>query len=148
MSQNENESASKARPGRQPRSAEVAQKRRRRKSGQKGLKLAIPPEVREKFPEHEFRWARDDGGRMDELTKQDDWDKVPDVKTVHGGRGIEGKGVQMHLLMKPKEFMEEDRKEKAERVANITKAQLARPEKDQAVQQGAEHYSVPGNKLS
>lgn len=134
------------RPGR-PKRAEVTQTERRRRKGGIQNKLTIPDSVIKQHPDMEFRWARDDGGRMQRLTVNDDWDKVPDVDPIHGGKGESGTAMKMHLLMKPKTFMAEDQAEKLESLKSIEQAQLARPEAREAVEQGAEIYSVPGNKL-
>jgi hypothetical protein len=134
------------RPGR-PKRAEVTQTERRRRKGGTTDKLAIPAAVTEKHPDMEFRWARDDGNRMEQLTKNDDWDKVPDVDPIHGGRGEAGTAMKMHLLMKPKAFMADDRREKDARNRAIVEERLLHPEAKTAVEQGADMYSVPGNKL-
>lgn len=134
------------RPGR-PKRAETTQTERRRRKGGTVNNLAIPADVIKRHPDMEFRWARDDGGRMQQLTVSDDWDTVPGVDPIHGGRGEAGTAMKMHLLMKPKAFMAEDRAEKLERINSKVKGQLARPEKAQALEQGAEMYSVPGNKI-
>lgn len=134
------------RPGR-PKREEVTQTERRRRKGGIAGKLDIPESVKARFPNMEFRWARDEGGRMQQLTVNDDWDKVPDVTEIHGGKGESGTSMKMHLLMKPKAFMDEDRAEKVARNRALEQAQLSRPEARQAVEQGAEMYSVPGNKI-
>ncbi len=134
------------RPGR-PKRDETTNTERRRRSGGIASKLTIPPEVLKAFPDMEFRWGRDDGDRMQRLTQHDDWDKVPGVEPIHGGKGVDGKGMQQHLLMKPKAFMEADRAEKLAAIDDRTTAQLARPTADQGT--GADGlYSVPGNKLT
>lgn len=84
---------------------------------------------------------------MQQLTVSDDWDKVPEVTPIHGGKGESGAGMKMHLLMKPRAFLEEDRAERAAANRAHELEQLARPEKAQALEQGAEMYSVAGNKL-
>lgn len=134
------------RPGR-PKREEVTQTERRRRKGPTGAKLAVPAEIREKYPDMDFRWGRDDGDRMQRLTQADDWDKVPEVAPIHAGRGPSGAAMQQHLLMKPKKFMEQDRAEKVARLNEMEKAQLARPEAREAIERGAELYSVPGNKI-
>lgn len=134
------------RPGR-PKREDVTQSERRRRKGGSVEKLAIPEEVKKAHPDMEFRWARDDGGRIYQLTNNDDWDNVPNVAPIHGGKGSDGKGMQMHLLMKPKAFMAEDRAEKMKALENRDKEQLSRPDAAKAAEQGLEHYSVPGNKI-
>jgi hypothetical protein len=134
------------RPGR-PKREEATQAERRRRKGGTTDKLMIPDSVKKQHPEMEFRWARDDGGRMQQLTINDDWDKVPGVDPIHGGKGEAGTAMKMHLLMKPKAFMDEDRREKESRNRAIVQDRLAHPDAKKAVEQGAEMYSVPGNKL-
>lgn len=134
------------RPGR-PKREEVTQTERRRRKGGNTDRLAIPESVKKAHPDMEFRWARDDGGRMQQLTINDDWDKVPAVEPIHGGKGESGTAMKMHLLMKPKAFMEEDRREKESRNRAVVQDRLSHPDAKRAVEQGAEMYSVPGNKL-
>lgn len=141
-----NETASPARPGR-PKREEVTQTERRRRAGGTTHKLKIPQQVIERHPDMEFRWGRDDAGRMQQLTQNDDWDKVPNIEPIHGGQGSDGRGMKMHLLMKPKKFMAEDRAEKETRLKGIEQAQLARPDAKTATEAGADMYSVPGNKI-
>jgi len=134
------------RPGR-PKRDETTNTERRRRTGGTVNKLAIPPEVLKAYPDMEFRWGRDDGDRMQRLTQNDDWDKVPDVAPIHGGKGSDGKGMQQHLLMKPKKFMDADRAEKLAAIDAVVSDQLARPTADKGT--GADGlYSVPGNKLT
>ncbi len=130
-----------------PKREETTQTERRRRKGGTAQKLEIPENVRKAHPDMEFRWGRDDGGRLQQLTQSDDWDTVPNVTPIHGGKGSDGRGMNLHLLMKPKAFMEEDRAEKMARIDDTVKAQFARPDAARAVEQGAEIYSVPGNKI-
>lgn len=134
------------RPGR-PKRDETTNTERRRRPGGIANKLAIPAEIMARHPDMEFRWGRDDQGRITELTQADDWEVVPDVEPIHGGKGREGTGMKMHMLMKPKKFMEEDRAEKLARIKSQEQDALARPTADKALAMGAEFYSVPGNKL-
>lgn len=134
------------RPGR-PRREEVTNVERRRRTGGTTDKLAIPPAVIDANPDMEFRWAKDESARMQQLTVHDDWDKVPGVDPIHGGKGEDGRGMKMHLLMKPKAFMEADRKEKAANSTQRLEPYLAHPDVKAATETGAEHYSVPGNRL-
>lgn len=140
------ETVTPQRPGR-PKRAEVTQTERRRRTGGTTHKLAIPQSVKDQYPDMEFRWGRDDAGRIQQLTQNDDWDKVPNVEPIHGGQGSDGRGMKMHLLMKPKKFMAEDRAERDKRLKDIEQAQLARPDAKTATAVGADMYSVPGNKI-
>jgi len=135
------------RPGRPKREEKTAVERRRRKTAGGMHKLAIPDHIKEKHPDMEFRWGRDDEGRMQQLTQNDDWDSVPGVDPIHAGTGSGGKAIKHHLLMKPKEFMEQDRAEKLRKLDELERHQLRHPDAKQATDAGAEIYSVPGNKL-
>jgi hypothetical protein len=101
-------------PERQGRKAEVAQRRRRRDNAAFGasLKLAIPEEIAEKMAKEgrSVRWVNDQGNRMHQLTKLDDWDKVSGVPPVPVGTNEGGKPILAHLCSKPTEFINEDRK--------------------------------------
>ena len=130
-----------------PKREEKTQTERRRRTGGTTHKLAIPQQVIDAHPDMDFRWGRDDGGRMQQLTQSDDWDHVPNVTPLHGGRGDSGTSMKMHLLMKPKKFMAEDRTEKLARIKALEQDQLARPDAKTATESGADEYSVPGNKL-
>ncbi len=137
-----------SRRGRAPRAETMATERRRRKGGIND-KLAIPQSVLKNHPDMEFRWAKDEGGRIYQLTQNDDWDKVPGVEPIHGGKGEAGTGMKMHLLMKPKEFMAQDRAEKDEALKAMEQAQIAKhPETAaSAIASGQDIYAVPGNKI-
>jgi hypothetical protein len=134
------------RPGRPKREEVTATERRRRKGGTV-TKLEVPADIQKQYPEMEFRWGRDVGGRMQQLTQSDDWDKVPDVQPIHGGTGEAGQGFKMHLLMKPKTFMEADKREKLAMLEGKEKEALAPPDAKTAIERGDPMYSVPGNRL-
>jgi len=103
-------------PERQGRKAEVAQRRRRRDQTAFGpsLKLGIPEEITEKLAAagRSPRWVNDEGNRMHQLTKLDDWDKVAGVDPVIVGTKQDGTPLKAYLLSKPDEFIAEDRKAK------------------------------------
>lgn len=134
------------RPGR-PKRDEVMATERRRRTGAATHKLAIPDAIKKKHPDMEFRWGRDLGGRMQQLTQADDWDKVPGVEPIHGGTGEAGLGFKMHLLMKPREFMEADRQEKLEALKEREVQALSRPDPKTATEAGMDSYTVPGSKI-
>ena len=134
------------RPGR-PKREEVTATERRRRTGAATHKLAIPDAIAKRHPDMEFRWGRDLGARMQQLTQSDDWDKVPDVEPIHGGTGDAGTGYKMHLLMKPKAFLAADRQEKLDVLASREKDALSRPDVKTAIALGAETYSAPGNRI-
>jgi|GEM_PF-3199949 len=135
------------RPGR-PKKDEATQTERRRRRGSTQInKLAVPEEVQKLHPDMEFRWGSDTEGRMQQLTVNDDWDKVPGVKHIHGGTDKTGNGIKQFLLMKPKKLMDEDRAEKMSRIDALQKNALSKPTAEQAIAAGADQYAVPGNKL-
>lgn len=120
--------------GRTERREEVRQERRRRDDatidGSQALKLAVPPEVQRKLTEQgrTWRWANDDGNRIQRLTQFDDWDKVEGVepRTVVIDKA-KGTTCQAFLLSKRKDFVEDDRR----------KADARRREAEDAMLKGA-----------
>ena len=118
----------KAQPARESRVDEVRGERRRRKSvGRSGqLRLSIPPHL-ENDPNWRYYWATDKPGRLEQLTKHDDYDFVVDEETAADGRNtgtgtrIErhadvdkfGNPVRHFLLRKPMDYHRADEAEKA-----------------------------------
>ena len=117
--------------GRADRQTEVRQERRRRSDttidGGQRLKLAIPPEVEARLKEEGRtpRWVNDDGNRMHNLTKLDDYDKVEGVEPRVVGTTKEGKPINAHLCSKPSAFIREDQ-EKLDARRRETEAALLR----------------------
>lgn len=110
---------------------EAAQRRRRNDTtidGSQRLKLAIPEEVaqRLKAEGREPRWVNDEGNRMHQLTKLDDYDRVDGVEARVVGTTKEGKPIKAYLCSKPKAFIEEDR----------AKADAPRVEFEKALERG------------
>jgi hypothetical protein len=97
------------------RKTEERQERRRRRDdtidGGQRLKLAIPPEVtaRLKAEGRTPRWINDEGNRIVNMTKYDDYDPVDGVDPVFVGTTKEGKPIKAILHSKPTAFVEEDR---------------------------------------
>lgn len=116
---------------RQGRASEVAAQRRRR--GDETLsaakRLPIPQEIQAWANQEgmQLRWANDDGNRIHQLTKLDDYDKVEGVAPVPVGTDTNGNPIQAHLLAKRKSFIEEDRT-KAENRRRETESSLVRGE--------------------
>jgi hypothetical protein len=116
--------------GRPTRQNEEAQQRRRRSDvtidGGQRLKLAIPPEIAERLKAEGRtpRWINDEGNRMHNLTRLDDYDKVDDVPPVPVGSTKEGKPIKAHLCSKPTAFIEEDRAKLDERRKETERALL------------------------
>ena len=121
--------------------------RRRRQGGTQQAKLAISQSIKDAHPNMEFRWARDDEGRMEQLTQNDDWDLVPNVKPIHAGINKAKQAINHHLVMKPTKFMEQDNAEKMARIDDMEKAALAKPDSKSAIAEGSDTYAVPGNKI-
>lgn len=136
------------RRGRPSRTETAAADRRRRKTGEQTDALNISDEVRAKFPDMDFRWARDDEGRIAQLTQNDDWDTVPDVKHIHAGVSKASQPISHVLLMKPKAFIEEDRNAKLAELKRQETGLLPTQTKEQALAVGQTTYAVPGNKIA
>lgn len=94
------------------RAEETAQRRRRR--GNEDLsasaRMAIPAEVQADADRNglQLRWVNDDGNRMYQLTKLDDYDPVEGVEPVLVGQNKDGSPIKAHLLAKPKAYIAED----------------------------------------
>ena len=92
---------------------EDGQQRRRRTgsmSAMDDLKLAIPDEVRTKYPDHTFRWLNDTGNRIHNKTVRDDWDKCEGIDPVPVGTDAQGKPILAYLCCKLLKFYEEDQR--------------------------------------
>lgn len=110
---------------------ETTERRRRNDStidGSQRLKLAIPPEVeaRLKAEGRIPRWVNDEGNRMHNLTKLDDYDRVDGVPARVVGTTKEGKPIKAYLCSKPKAFVDDDRR----------KADAPRVEFEKALERG------------
>lgn len=101
-----------------------AQRRRRTETTHEGShRLSVNHDLldHDKFA---YRFVNDKGGRINDFTVHDDWDKVPDpaVKPDADGMGtpirklvganVDGSPIHAYLLRKPKEFYNEDVKRK------------------------------------
>lgn len=116
--------------GRADRQTQERQERRRRRpdtiDGSQALKLAIPPDVKARL-EREGRtprWINDEGNRLVQLTKYDDYDPVEGVEPVYVGTTKDGKPIKAHLHSKPNDFIREDQIKKDQRRREIEKAML------------------------
>lgn len=109
---------------------QVAQQRRRRSDttidGGQRLKLAIPPEIEARLKEEGRtpRWINDEGNRMVQMTKYDDYDPVDGIEPVPVGTTKEGKPIIAILHSKPTAFIEEDRAKKDEPRREMERALL------------------------
>lgn len=110
---------------------EERQERRRRRDstidGSQRLKLAIPEEVTERLAREGRtpRWINDEGNRIHNLTRLDDYDRVDGVEPVVVGTTKEGQPIKAYLHSKPTEFMREDQ-EKLDARRRETEAALLR----------------------
>lgn len=112
------------------RKTEERQERRRRSDttidGGQRLKLAIPEAVSERLKSEgrEARWINDEGNRIHNLTKLDDYDRVEGVEPVVVGTSKEGKPIKAYLHSKPVRFLKEDRERLDERRRETERALL------------------------
>jgi hypothetical protein len=126
---------SEAAPTPHPRAVAATGERRKRKGlgFTSQLKLSIPPHL-ENDPNFKYYWLADRPGRVEELTKHDDYDFVVDEEAAADGRNTGlGKRIERHagidqfgnpvrhfLVRKPIEYHEEDQREKrAERAKTM-----------------------------
>lgn len=111
--------------------AEAVKSERRRKPGDMvhlGIKLGVNEALLDR-DKYAYRWINDKGGRLEQMTKQDDWDLVDDpdkaakpdadglgskVAKVVGGDGAAP--MRAYLARKPKAFYDEDAGEKRQRL--------------------------------
>ncbi len=139
-------------PGR-PRRTEEVQTQRRRRSGsaaESGYKLHVPDNLKDK--EFEYRWVNDRPGRVQQLTVQDDWEKVPFVTEQNASEGtVETRVVDKQagdravLLRKPKKFYEADKLEEQKVLDARDEAMRHAPPSSSEGLNGPESY-VPGGR--
>lgn len=106
-------------PGRPARQEQVQQRRRRRESlgADRNLKLHVPEDFKD--ADFEYRWVNDRPGRVQQLHGED-WDVVDGASQLDSNSiGTTVKrvadrfnGENTVLMRKPKQFYEEDRKQK------------------------------------
>jgi hypothetical protein len=72
--------------------------------------------------------VNDEGNRMHQLTRLDDYDPVEGVDPVPVGTDRKtGQPIMAHLLAKPKEFVEADQREREERRRGTEEAMVRNP---------------------
>lgn len=140
------------------RAEEVRTERRRRGdlSENRNLRLAVPEHLKD--ARYEYRWINDvgDGGRVQMMTVEDDWDIVMDkgingqgegtAVTRHSGTSEQGKPVRTFLCRKLKKFYQEDQQAKQDRLLK-TEADLMRgPAPNSPGLSAAEAYVPQGHK--
>ena len=122
------------------RKEKIQRERRRRKSfGGLNQKLAVSEEFKEE--NYEYRWINDNGNRIFEKTKQDDWDHVTSKEvgvdendtgsgTVierHVGTRSDGTPLKAFLCKKLKEDCKQDRLEARQKIDETEEAILQGP---------------------
>lgn len=135
------------------------QRRRRQNFDGLNLKLSVPDGLKD--DDYEYRWINDDGNRIFERTKQDDWDHVTTKEITLDerdsgqgtviervvGRGTDGKPLKAYLCKKRKDYVEQDRKAKQQQIDETEKAILtgAHPNTDGL---SPEHTYIPKEGMS
>lgn len=117
-----------------PTRAEAERRERRMKPGNvavDGRKLLVNDEALDR-DKYEYRFVADRGGRVQSLYGQD-WDVVTDeqakdesnsgasTRTVHGGTEESGKGYNMVLMRKHKDWFDEDQRRKQAPLEEVDK---------------------------
>lgn len=138
-------------------SKEKTERRRQRGSNVlSGIKLGVNPAFLDE-KNFSYRWINDNGGRIDQMTKADDWDLVPDpTKTGKPdsdgegslvskvvGRGEAGQPMKAFLARKPRNFYEEDQRDKKETIDKTMESIKRGSPQTEAPGLGAAGY-VPG----
>lgn len=105
-------------------------RRRRRSDDFSGNYRRLGVDERLKDPAYEYRWINDDRGRLENKTRQDDWDIVDDPAILNDsdrndkvdtrirrvvGTGQGGEPLYAYFCRKRKDWCEDDRRAKAER---------------------------------
>lgn len=139
--------------GRADRQTEERHQRRRRSDanldGGQRLKLAIPPDVeaRLKAEGRIPRWVNDEGNRMHNLLKLDDYDKVEGVPPVVVGTTKEGKPLKAHLCSKPADFIKEDEAKRDESRRETERALLRGKNPEDPIAGNDSFYADPANRI-
>lgn len=114
-----------------PRKRVQEERRRRRRRSTYGdeanMKLHVAEDLKD--TEYEYRWIRDEPGRVRRMTVQDDWDLVEDEnlssEDLQRGLGVvperpggieDGRAYNMVLVRKPRDLYEEDEAEKQRKI--------------------------------
>lgn len=117
--------------------------------GGQRLKLAIPPEVEQRLKEEGRtpRWVNDEGNRMHNLTKLDDYDKVEGVEPRIVGTTKDGKPITAHLCSKPAAFIQEDQAKLDSRRTEVERALLRGKNPDDPIAGNDSFYADAANKI-
>lgn len=127
------------------------QRRRRMDTGAgSGMKLSVPEDAKDK--DFEYRWINDRPGRVQQLTKRDDWDFAPIVTEQNAGEGTvetrvvdKSVGERAVLLRKPKQFYDADKLEEQKVLDARDEAMRRAPPSSSEGLNGPESY-VPGGR--
>lgn len=106
------------------------ERKRRRQDHLAGVRRRLAVDMSKLDPAFEYRFVNDDAGRVEFLTKSDDWEVVSDregeIKADGANTGSEvsavvgvgeyGRPVRGVLLRKPKDWYDEDKAAKARRI--------------------------------
>lgn len=137
------------------RAAETRRERRRRDDGDldRGarMKLAIPKEIQDQAKREgkTLRWLNDEGNRMHDMTVDDDWDLVQDMKPVPVSTAADGSPVYARLCSKHEDWWQEDQRAKAKVLDQMERAveRGAKADPDDKRQDDVS-YVVPGNRIT
>jgi hypothetical protein len=141
--------------GRTDRQAEVRQERRRRDDatidGGQRLKLAVPSDVAKRLESEgrTARWVTDEGNRIQQLTRMDDYDVVEGVEPVPVVVDRKsGKVANQILLSKPTRFVQEDRAKAEERRKETERALLRGKNPKDPSAANDSFYADPANQIT
>lgn len=142
-----------------PRAAEVAGRRRRREGSgaERNMKLHIPEQKKE--PNFVYRWVNARDGRVKHMTENDDYDVVTAdqvggedptksvaIGTVMNRIGDQKTGEGMVLLRKPREYFEQDKKEKMAHLAALDETMKVGPAQNAQGLGPQDNAYVPGGR--
>lgn len=145
-----------------PRGPQIRQERRRRNTDAlsgKRRRLAVNEAMLDRDA-YEYRWINDEGNRIFNLTKQDDWDIVPNtdgqVKPDGTGMGAEtatpvgtgerGAPLRAVLVRKPKALFDEDVQAQQRRIdeteAGLRRGAVSGVEQEKSYVPGSQGISI------
>ena len=138
---------------RAPRAEETQQRRRRRETmgADRNLKLHVPDEAKD--PNFVYRWIKSAVGRVQQLTKMDDYDLVTEsdlpsksVGTLVERASNKSDGESVVLVRKPRKFYEEDKAKEAARIDATEETMRRAPPASSEGLTGSDGVYVPGGK--
>lgn len=135
----------RGRPPNADRPAELTRERRRKRGAGviTGLKLNVDEAILDRA-NFEYRWLNDKPGRIRAMTTQDDWELVEDTTQAsdqegghigfHAGLGENNSSMRTLLARKPKQWYEDDQREKQKPLDDI----------DRQIKHGSLAKNLPG----